>query len=83
MPALPEPASQPEAPEPDPLPIFHIFRNSIGRWCALSDDGMVLGIFFLRDAAIRFARDEGEDRGPLLLLPDNEDGERLPAQKVA
>ena len=37
---------------------FRIFPDGRGHWCACKDDGMVSGVFFNRDAAIRFARHE-------------------------
>ena len=83
MPALHEPPPAPESDEPDPGLTFHIFQNEIGRWCALSDDGMVLGIFFKRDAAIRFARDESDRKTPLMLLVHDEAKKRFSMQKAA
>ena len=83
MPALNEPPPAPERDEPDPGLTFHIFQNRIGRWCALSDDGMVLGIFFKRDAAIRFARDESDHKTPLMLLVDGEANKRMSMQRAA
>lgn len=41
---------------------FRIFADGRGHWCANKDDGMVAGIFFSREAAIRFAHDESLDR---------------------
>lgn len=37
---------------------FRIFPDDRGHWCARKSDGMVVGIFFNRDAAIRFAHNE-------------------------
>ena len=37
---------------------FQIFRHKSGRWCAQRIDGLVAGVFFLREAAVRFADDE-------------------------
>ena len=37
---------------------FRIFPDGRGHWCARKDDGMVAGIFFNRDAALRFAHNE-------------------------
>jgi hypothetical protein len=34
---------------------FKIYRHTSGRWCAQRSDGLVSGLFFLREAAIRFA----------------------------
>jgi len=83
MPALNEPPPAPDRDEPDPGLTFHIFQNQIGRWCALSDDGMVLGIFFKRDAAIRFAREESDHKMPLMLIVDGEAKKRMSMQKAA
>ena len=83
MPALHEPPPAPESDEPDPGLTFHIFQNKIGRWCALSDDGMVLGIFFKRDAAVRFARDESDQVPPLMLIVDGKAERRMPVQRAA
>jgi hypothetical protein len=37
---------------------FRIFPDGRGHWYAYKNDGLVAGIFFNQDAAIRFARDE-------------------------
>jgi hypothetical protein len=37
---------------------FQIFPDGRGHWCARKSDGMVEGIFFNRDAALRFAHNE-------------------------
>jgi hypothetical protein len=66
----------------DPSRIFEIFRNELGRWQAASADGMVLGIFFKCQDAIRFARHECDDRASLTLIVH--DGEALsPAARKA
>ena len=68
MPATCEslPASEPD--EPDPHSTFRIFQDESGRWHASSRDGMMLGVFFKRDAAIRFAEDESDGHSPLVLI---------------
>ena len=40
---------------------FSIFPDGRGHWCARKGDGIVAGVFFNRDAAIRFARRESLD----------------------
>jgi hypothetical protein len=52
----------------DPSAIFEIFQNQLGRWYAKRADGMVLGIFFKREDAVRFARRECEGTAPPLLI---------------
>jgi hypothetical protein len=37
---------------------FRIFPDGRGHWCARKSDGMVAGVFFNRDAALRFADNE-------------------------
>jgi hypothetical protein len=37
---------------------FRVFPGGSGHWYAYKDDGLVAGIFFNRDAALRFVRDE-------------------------
>jgi hypothetical protein len=37
---------------------FEIFRDAIGHWCARRLDGLVVGTFLERTAAIRFVRQE-------------------------
>ena len=44
---------------------------------------MVLGIFFKRAAAIRFARDESDHKTPLMLIVDGEARKRMSVQKAA
>ncbi len=41
------------------LPDFRIFPDRDGHWRSLRADGLVAGTFFTREAAIRFAKDEG------------------------
>jgi hypothetical protein len=48
--------------------IFHIGQQASGGWCVNSADGMVGGIFFERDAAIRFARRESVGIPVLVLI---------------
>jgi hypothetical protein len=43
---------------------FVIFPDGSGHWCSQKADGTVAGTFFTREAAIRFAKEEG------LGLPD-------------
>ncbi len=74
MNALTRTAYEPPPAAADPSNVFQIFRNQIGRWHARRADGMVLGIFFKRDAAIRFARDESDDAASLRLVVEGEDG---------
>jgi hypothetical protein len=40
---------------------FQVFPDGRGHWCARKSDGMVEGIFFNRDAALRFAHNESAD----------------------
>jgi len=40
-------------------PDFVIFPDRNGHWCSRKADGLVAGTFFTREAAIRFAKDEG------------------------
>jgi hypothetical protein len=50
---------------PDVPEHFRVFSDGRGHWCADKDDGSVAGIFFSRDAALRFARKEGyHESGP-------------------
>jgi hypothetical protein len=51
--------------------VFRLYRGRNGRWCAISGDGMIGGMFFDRDAAIRFARRESYG-SPLRLVEDAE-----------
>jgi len=41
---------------------FCIFPDGRGHWYVYKNDGLVAGIFFNRDAALRFARDETTDQ---------------------
>lgn len=55
----------------DPSTTFEIFQNQLGRWYAKRVDGMVLGIFFKREDALRFARRECDGMAsPLLIVKD-------------
>ena len=69
------PAAQPmsEVPLPrhaDRGSVFEIFRNQNGRWYALRADGMVLGIFFKHEDAVRFARQECGDAASLMFITE-------------
>ncbi len=57
----------PFVPSPQHRAVFSVFENSDGRWCAERQDGMTGGIFFDRDAAIRFARRESIGMPALVL----------------
>ena len=66
------PASKTTAPLVRPMSqartIFRIGQQASGRWCVSSADGMIGGIFFERDAAIRFARRESVGIPVLVLI---------------
>ena len=62
---------------------FEIFCNDVGRWLALRADGMVLGTFFKRADAVRFARHECANVASLMLICDAEARAQAPARRVA
>jgi hypothetical protein len=52
---------------------FRIYPDGHGHWCSRKSDGMVAGTFFTREAALRFAKDEGAGRfDPPLALFSND-----------
>ena len=75
--SLPAPARS------DPSQRFEIFLNERGRWQAWRADGMVLGIFFKREDAIRFARHECDERAALTIIVHADEALRPPALKAA
>ena len=67
----------------DPSQLFEIFLNERGRWQAWRADGMVLGIFFKREDAIRFARHECDERASLTIIVHDGEVQRPRARKAA
>src|SRR5579864_7936003 len=55
------------SPAPRRKMVFRLFQDDRGNWCARTDDGLVGGTFFDRQAALRFARRECIGM-PLLVL---------------
>ncbi len=62
---------------------FEIFLNERGRWQAWRADGMVLGIFFKCQDAIRFARHECDARASLTIIVHDGAALTPPARKAA
>jgi len=54
-------------------PDFLIFPDRNGHWCSRKADGLVAGTFFTREAAIRFAKDEGLGIEDMRLVIANDD----------
>ncbi len=79
------PSAQPSTEVPrsrhaDRTSVFQIFQNQLGRWYALRSDGMVLGIFFKREDAVRFARRETDEANALKFVLDGSDRPDRPAR---
>jgi hypothetical protein len=80
MPSAQPLAEVPQSRHADRTSVFQIFQNRLGRWYALRADGMVLGIFFKREDAVRFARRESSEANALKFVLDGSDGRDSPAR---